>query len=442
MLAPFPSAPHAMTRSYLRLPALTLLLGIAACAPALVPGGTPTADEVPELERSLEAAPSDTRVQLRLGAAYLEADRPTEALALLEPLADSDEVALFLLGGALEALEEWDRARESYDRVRQEAQRSGLVEAATERGAWVRRQQFRADVAASLEREAELADEIPADDAIAVFPFIWEDEDREYAPLARAMAEMLVTDLGQVEGIRVLERLRIQMLLDEIALSDSERVDPATALRSGRILGAGRIVQGRMGGGDELVSVLAGLVRASDEAALSEVDDADAVEAFFDLQNRIALGILREMDVQVTDDERERILLAPTSSLEALLLWGQALEARDRGDFGEAAALFRQAVEVDPEFGDAETQATESEQLEAQAPVNPRTFASGTVGGLPDQPLGGGGAHDPDRVRLTYVPIEGLIPGPDIRDAGPELLGNEGIGSGTTFLDIILRLPR
>ncbi|TVP74484.1 MAG: hypothetical protein EA352_10730 [Gemmatimonadales bacterium] len=429
-----------MTRFLPRVSALLLLLAVGACATGPIPGGVPSPEEIPDLEQSLSEAPGERTTILRLGAAYLEGDRPADALALLEGPSADDDVALFLKAGALEALEEWERARTAYDRVRAESDRSDLVTASTERAAWVRRQQLRSDVAMSLDREAELADQAPDGASVAVFPFVWEGAETEFTPLSRALAEMLVTDLGQVEGIQVLERLRIQMLLDEIALSDADRVDPATAVRSGRILGAGRIVQGRMGGGEELISVLAGLVDATDETSVAEVDDGDAVAAFFDLQARIALGILQEMGIQVSDEDRERILLPPTTSLEALLLWGRALEAQDDGDFAGAAALFQAAAAEDPEFQDAADRAVESEQLERQAAVNPRTFGSGVVGGLPDDPLGS--RADPDRVRIAYQPIEGLIPGPDVRDPGPELLGNEGIGSGTTLLDIILRLPR
>src|SRR2546425_12094967 len=45
-------------------------------------------------------------------------------------------------------------------------------------------------------------------------------------------------------SLRLLERLQIGVLLDELKLGQSERADPATAARVGRLLRAERMVQG------------------------------------------------------------------------------------------------------------------------------------------------------------------------------------------------------
>ena len=66
----------------------------------------------------------------------------------------------------------------------------------------------------------------------------------EYAPLAKGLAEMVITELAGNPGVRVVERDRIQALFDEQALSAGGRVDPETAVKAGKTLGARHLLFG------------------------------------------------------------------------------------------------------------------------------------------------------------------------------------------------------
>jgi TolB-like protein len=66
----------------------------------------------------------------------------------------------------------------------------------------------------------------------------------ELEPLKVGLAQMLITDLQGTDGVTVVERARLQAVLDELALGHSETVDPATAARVGMLLGAEWILLG------------------------------------------------------------------------------------------------------------------------------------------------------------------------------------------------------
>ncbi len=95
----------------------------------------------------------------------------------------------------------------------------------------------------ALAREAELANQPPQPATVAVLPLVVAG-DSTVQPLSRGLAELITTDLAYIRTLRLLERLQIGMLLDELKLGQSERVDPATAARVGRLLRAERLVQG------------------------------------------------------------------------------------------------------------------------------------------------------------------------------------------------------
>src|SRR5690606_21419623 len=200
------------------------------------------------------------------------------------------------------------------------------------------RRELEAAVRNAVAREAELAGTQPSATRIAVFPFHYEGADPELRPLGRALAGLVTTDLSQVQRLTVLERARVQLLLDELALAESGYVDPATAARGGRLLGAGRIVQGRIAGGADGVRLEAAVVRvATGEAPPAAVREQDELRRLFDMEKRLVLALFESLGVQLTAAERERVNRRPTESLQALLEYGLGLEAEDAGDFARAA---------------------------------------------------------------------------------------------------------
>jgi len=54
-------------------------------------------------------------------------------------------------------------------------------------------------------------------------------------PLQKGMEMMLTTDLSKVKGLQVLERVKIQTLLEELGLQVPGLVGPHTAPRVGRL---------------------------------------------------------------------------------------------------------------------------------------------------------------------------------------------------------------
>ena len=411
--------------------ALGVLVAVAACAPAAqgLPEVSPA--EIPELEERIAEAPESVPTLIRLGVAYRTADRPDEAVQVLEravELEPDSPAAAAHLGLAHEAAGQPTQARRAYEAYRAVGASAETLRWIEGRIPLVRRQEMILKARAALAREVELADDVLDGSAVAVLPFIYEGEDPRYAPLGRALSEMIVTDLAQVDRVTVVERLRIQALLDELALAEEERVDPATAARSGRLLGAGRVVQGRLQGDDDLMNVLAGLVASDAADQLSTWSEEDRLEAIFELQNRLTLGLFESMGVELTAAERDRVMEQPTRSLEALLAFGQGLEAEDRGDFQAAAGFYRQAAELDPEFGEVQERAEEA-QVTAEAESD-----------LPGDALEEQLVGDPVGERAALDDMETLIPDPMVRDAVSESQGQEGIGR-RTLLEIILVRP-
>src|SRR4029077_14015275 len=70
------------------------------------------------------------------------------------------------------------------------------------------------------------------------------DKKREHATPGKGVAQMLISDLAAIDTIRVVERERLQAVLDEQKLGHGGKIDSRTAARIGKLLGARYLVLG------------------------------------------------------------------------------------------------------------------------------------------------------------------------------------------------------
>ena len=421
--------------------AALLVVGTACTAGRRPPA--PTADQIPELRTELRESPDDVDAMVRLAAAYQAAGQPKRALPHLVEARrrfPDNAASLFYLGLVREDLERYDEAREAY-RSYLDLEGSGRLAGAAERRlTLLRRQELLASVRQTLERESELADRVPDERTVAVFPFQYRGDDPRFRPLGRALAEFLVTDLSRTEALTVLERSRLQLLLDEMELSESDYVEPGTAVQSGRLLGAANLVQGMLEGNEAEMGMEASVIDARQpppDVLEPVASGSRPAREIFELESEIALSVYRSLGVELTSAQRERITGPPTRDLDAVLAFGRGLMAQDTANFGAAARHFDRAVQIDPNFSQAVERLEIADQLSAAASMNvdglARLAASeGVLGSLVSTAAA---ARDlaVDRTSIAPLPFQ--------RDPLTELLGKEGFGTTSGFVEIIIDLP-
>ena len=422
-------------------PLLALLLGAGCAAPRSgVPAPSP--EEIPALEAELTRSPGDVPTTVRLGAAYRADAQPDRARSLLETALAADPGnggAVLFLGMTYEDLGELTRARELYESYLALGGPSTLRRQVRGRLPLLQRQELESAVRQAIAQEAQIASGGPQPRTVAVFPFQFVSQDTALEPLSRAMAEMLTTDLSQTDRLSVLERTRVQLLLDELALGESGLVDPLSVARGGRLLGAERLVQGSIGGGPAQVQFDAAIVHpwtgvvtggsagpSAEGSGVVRLSESDAVQRLFDAEKRLALRIYEAIGVVLTPAERERVNRRPTENLQAILAYGRGLRAADAGEFALAAEYFRQAVALDPTFDLAQEAAEESELMDSARGVTTAQLAAI--------------AAFETRLPIAFDGLDVLVPGPTGRDAAQEVMGTEGYGT-PTVVEVVIERP-
>lgn len=423
----------------IRIPARAALVAmavplLAGCGASYTLPPAPSPTEIPALEARVAAMPSDAEAALQLAQAYRAARRPADARPVLERLVEQQPTAgsAFLLGLTYEELEMWSDARRLYRAYIESGESATLRRELEARMPLLQRRELQASLRSALAREAELANTPPQPYTIAVFPFQFVGGDEQYQPLGRALAELLVTDLSQTERLQVLERSQVQLLLDEMRLGQSARVDAATAARTGRILGAERVVHGSIDGSEAAVQLETAIVRVTDaswpgegqpQGGQLQLTESDPLRELVDMEKRLALRIYSSLGIQLTATERERITRQPTENILALVAFGRGLEAEDAGDYARAAEHFAESASIDPGFAAARVSADRASATAAAADVDTQQLAAEAEA---ESAPGETGVDD------------FFMPNPMTRDPAAEILRTEGVSS-PTVLELIFR---
>lgn len=284
-------------------------------------------------------------------------------------LAPSEALGPMVIGGCQEKDGRYDLAYATYtDFVRRYPQarggRGGGIAAVRALAHLALRRQATETAKLALARESTLTTLAPEPSTLVVLP-VTIAGDSSFQPLSRGLAELLTSDLALVRSLRLLERVQIGALLDELKLGASSRADPGTAARVGRLLRAERMVQGVAAITENGPVQMSASVVRGDGNVRAGAQANGTFKQLLDLEKQLVFGIATQLGIQLTEAERQRILRQGPKNLAAFLAYSEGLEALDRGDYRAAAAAFSAAVRADPSF----QQAQEQQQAAEAAPV-------------------------------------------------------------------------
>jgi tetratricopeptide (TPR) repeat protein len=337
------------TRIAIAIPLLALSLG--ACASS--GSGTSLA----RLEQEQHASPGSFAVNRSLGIAYYKAGRYADARTALETasrLEPKDGTTALYLGLAAEELGDLAAARRAYASYLNVGRTSRVRRQLQSRLAALAKRELAADAKLAVQRESSLGSVSGSPTTIAVLPLRFTGADSSLRPLERGFAELLTTDLARSSKLTLVERPRIQALLDELALQRGGQTDASTNVRAGKLLRAGRVVQGSILQLDgSQLRVDAAVVDVPTTQVRGTTQGADQADRLFDLEKRIALDLFRELGVTLTVAERTAIEQRPTRSLAAFLAYSRGLTAEDQGRYDDASRFYQDAARIDPGFGAA-----------------------------------------------------------------------------------------
>jgi TolB-like protein len=197
----------------------------------------------------------------------------------------------------------------------------------------------------------------------------------KWAPLSKGFPATMSQTLGGATDLKVIERQRVQWLLNEIELQQkADVVDQSTAVRAGKLLGATTVLFGNYTVLNDRIQMTARLVEVeTSELLLSEKIMGDP-NKIFALMDKLGAKISEEINVDLETGEATGD--AEPKTPDALLEYSNGLEARENGNWQAARKRFRQALKHDPDYKPAQ------QQLKALEVMFARKNTGGAEGSL------------------------------------------------------------
>ncbi len=168
--------------------------------------------------------------------------------------------------------------------------------------------------------------------------------------IGESFADALTTKLTNIKDLRIYERSQFKKITDELQMNvdSSGLFDESTVQNVGKIVAIDYMTLGSVTlVGDNLRVALRLIDVKTTRSILSKEVEGKYPDDVFDLQDDIALLVVKALNLKISTLERERVLKDPTNNMDAYEYYNQSL-AEVSGM--ERVRLLRKALEKDPDF--------------------------------------------------------------------------------------------
>ena len=355
-------------------------------------------EAIAAFQRAVRENPQNIEALRNLEIAYFKNKNYKMAIPILESVhkrAPKDGVTLFYLGTSFEKSGQLKQAIQTYRQFTQLSRFSKMRKTVEAQLRLLMRKEIWQEVRQAVANEKSIGTAHVAPNSVAVLYFSNVMKIPELDPLQKGITDMIITDLSQVHSLQVVERARLQALMQEIGLGMTGLVNPATAPKVGKLLGVCSLVNGAfitLSG--QKIQLEYGISRAADAQIEKNGKLSGSLKQIFKIEKNLVFDVIGDMGIQLSEKEREAIRKIPTENLMAFIAYSKALDYEDQGKFDLAKQQYQKAVNLDPQFEKAQVglksveislgetnpiQQVESELSEESAPPTETAAASSTV---------------------------------------------------------------
>lgn len=309
---------------------------------------------IASFKQAIANNPEKAAVWKYLGVAYYKEGLYNDAINSLKQaslLAPKDGMTVLYLGLAYERIGSLDEAVNLYRIYLSKDPNEKFADKIRHRVKYLSDKLVQDEVKGIIAGEKSIDVEKIPDNTLAIIGFNPGNLAPRYSPLARGLSELLVIDLSKLADLKLVERLKLKALLDELGISQSQYFDQSRVPRAGKLMGAKRVIAGQLSQpeGNDLklesgvIDVVDGFVEYPDNVE-------GKLEQFFRLEKELAANILENLGHPLTPELRAELEKLPTDSFLAFLSYCLGLEYVDQGMYALAEAQFNNALKEDPDF--------------------------------------------------------------------------------------------
>lgn len=186
---------------------------------------------------------------------------------------------------------------------------------------------------------------------LAIADFANNSKNDTYSALGKGLADMLITDLSNVSAFQIVERKNLEKLINELKLGETIYIDPATAQKVGKVIGAEYMLVGAITSVEPEIRLDARIIEVGSAKIVRAEQVSGKSDTFFALEKKLADKLIQGLSVKITTTERLSVHQVATKDFQAILHYSNAIAASDAGNAGMAQQELRNALSKDAQFG-------------------------------------------------------------------------------------------
>ncbi len=359
---------------------ILILITLTGCSQNIYMQGRKLVDEgqydraIDNFYKQITANPKDAGAWREMGIAYYKKGdliKAEDAFKQANQIAP-DATANLYIGLIYEQQKEYDKAIDAYTaslNLEPKGETRSLLKSRLDQLVAAR---LHGEVSRAIENEEKVkASSIPTN-TIAVVDFDGTHLPPDLAPMSEGFAEFTSADLTKVKSLQVVDRMKIDAILNELKLSSSQYADPSTSPKLGRILGSRKVVTGSLlNVGDKGLRIDGAVVNTVDSSSKMTGTIEGELQTFFKVQKGFVFKVIDDLGIKLTAAERDSIQQVPTESYLAFMAYCRGLDYKKRGMYPQARQEFNQAAKEDMKFQEAQVQFK-------TLPVKPPDVSGGT----------------------------------------------------------------
>lgn len=151
-------------------------------------------------------------------------------------------------------------------------------------------------------------------------------------PLKKGLADMMITEMSKIKDMKVVERQRIQSILDELNLSETDMVDKSTSQKMGSLLGAQVMLFGGFSNlfGDKL-RIDVRIVRTETGETLKAEEETGELDEFLTMLQSLVKKIAADLEVKLSSEDEDRLEATKDGNFNGYVTFAQGLGYEDEG---------------------------------------------------------------------------------------------------------------
>ena len=197
-----------------------------------------------------------------------------------------------------------------------------------------------------------IASEMPG---VAILYFNYDGQTAELQVLKKGIAQMLISHIQpNTPNVKIVERERLEDILQELELSASGKIDQATAAKVGKLIGAKYIVVGSFFDLFGTLRIDSRLIEVETGKVVGAAGHADNIQDFFAIETKVVQGLTKHiLDIPQEEAKSSPIKKQPTKTstpqkptekasapkpkvaTATIITYSKALDAKDSGDTGK-----------------------------------------------------------------------------------------------------------